>query len=92
MSMFKMENTGNHPWENSPMNAHAYDKELKYDRNTFLYKLIKHEGMVLTLYQDSLGIDTIGIGRNLEDRGITPEELEYMDIPNMAIVYTNGIS
>ena len=92
MSMFKMENTGGHPWEKSPMNAHAYDKEMKYDRNTFLYKLIEHEGMVLTVYEDSLGIETIGIGRNLQDRGITPEELEYMDIPNMAVVYTNGIN
>ena len=92
MSMFKMENTEGHPWEKSPMNAHTYSEEMKYDRNTFLYKLIEHEGMVLTVYEDSLGIETIGIGRNLKDRGITPEELEYMDIPNMAIVYTNGIS
>ena len=53
MSMFKMENTGNHPWEKSPMNAHAYGKEMKYDRNTFLYKLNEHEGMVLTVYEDS---------------------------------------
>ena len=86
--MFKMENTEGHPWEKSPMNAHTYSEEMKYDRNTFLYKLIEHEGMVLTVYEDSLGIETIGIGRNLKDRGITPAELEYMDIPNMAIVYT----
>ena len=44
------------------------------------------------MYEDSLGIATIGIGRNLEDRGITPEELEWMDIPNMAIVHTMGIT
>ena len=92
MSMFKMENTEGHPWEKSPMNAHTYSEEMMYDRNTFLYKLIEHECMVLTVYEDSLGIETIGIGRNLKDRGITPEELEYMDIPNMAIVYTNGIN
>ena len=36
--------------------------------------------------------DRIGIGRNLEDRGITPEELAWMDIPNMAIVHTMGIT
>jgi hypothetical protein len=34
----------------------------------------------LQVYQDTLGIDTIGIGRNLEDRGITDEELEDMGI------------
>ena len=65
---------------------------MKYNASHFLDKLIEHEGMVLTVYEDSLGIETIGIGRNLKDRGISPEELEYMDIPNMAIVYTNGIS
>jgi len=65
---------------------------MKYNVSHFLDKLIEHEGMVLTVYQDTLGIDTIGIGRNLKDRGISPEELAYMDIPNMAIVYTEGIS
>ena len=65
---------------------------MKYNASHFLDKLIEHEDMVLTVYEDSLGIETIGIGRNLKDRGISPEELEYMDIPNMAIVYTNGIS
>jgi lysozyme len=48
--------------------------------------------LVLTVYQDSLGIDTIGIGRNLEDRGISKEELDYMDIPSMAVVYEHGIT
>lgn len=86
MSMFKMENTGNgnHPWE--------IEESMKYDSEEFLDKLIEHEGMVLTVYEDSLGIETIGIGRNLKDRGITPEELQHLDIPNMAIVYTNGIT
>ena len=65
---------------------------MKYNASHFLDKLIEHEDMVLTVYEDSLGIETIGIGRNLKDRGISLEELEYMDIPNMAIVYTNGIS
>ena len=55
-------------------------------------KLIAHEGLRLQVYKDSLGIATIGIGRNLEDRGITPEELEWMDIPNIAIVHTMGIT
>ena len=65
---------------------------MKYNVSHFLDKLIEHEGMVLTVYQDTLGIDTIGIGRNLKDRGISSEELAYMDIPNMAIVYTEGIN
>ena len=65
---------------------------MKYSRANFIDKLIEHEGLVLTVYQDSLGIDTIGIGRNLEDRGISKEELDHMDIPSMAVVYEHGIT
>jgi len=65
---------------------------MKYSRHDFIKKLITHEGLRLEVYKDSLGIDTIGIGRNLEDRGITKEELNWMDIPNMAIVHTMGIT
>jgi len=65
---------------------------MKYNESHFLDKLIEHEGMVLTVYEDSLGIDTIGIGRNLKDRGISKEELDYMDIPYMAVVYEHGIT
>ena len=56
---------------------------MKYDRAHYIEKLIKHEGIVLNVYKDSLGIDTIGIGRNLEDRGITQEELDDLDIPSI---------
>ena len=65
---------------------------MKYDSEVFINKLIKHEGLRLQVYQDTLGIDTIGIGRNLEDRGITKEELDWMDIPSMDAVYEYGIS
>ena len=65
---------------------------MKYDYSKLLDKLIEHEGMVLTVYQDSLGIDTIGIGRNLEDRGISKEELDHMDIPNINVIYEHGIN
>ena len=65
---------------------------MKYRREDFIQKLIAHEGLRLQVYQDTLGIDTIGIGRNLEDRGITKEELDWMDIPSMAIVHTMGIT
>lgn len=65
---------------------------MKYNREDFVNKLIAHEGLRLQVYQDTLGIDTIGIGRNLEDRGITQEELDWMDIPNIKAVYEYGIS
>jgi lysozyme len=65
---------------------------MKYDRETFIKKLIDGEGLVLTVYQDTLGIDTIGIGRNLKDRGISKAELDHMDIPHMDVIYEHGIT
>tara|TARA_R110000787_G_C13207651_1_gene424781 strand:- start:15 stop:500 length:486 start_codon:yes stop_codon:yes gene_type:complete len=65
---------------------------MKYNASYFLDKLVEHEGLVLTVYKDTLGIDTIGIGRNLKDRGISKEELEYLDIPNMDVVYEHGLT
>ena len=50
------------------MNAHNVIPKMKYDINTFVNKVRVHEGLVLTVYKDTLGIDTIGIGRNLQDR------------------------
>lgn len=40
--------------------------------------LIKHEGLELKPYKDSLGIETIGVGRNLQDRGISKEEALFL--------------
>ena len=65
---------------------------MKYRREHFIEELIKHEGLKLQVYKDTLGIDTIGIGRNLEDRGITKEELEALDIPTIDHVYEYGIT
>lgn len=67
-------------------------RKMKYDRHEFIEKLIAHEGLRLEVYQDSLGIDTVGIGRNLEDRGITKDELDWMDYPSIDYVYSDGIS
>ena len=65
---------------------------MKYNRQDLIDKLVVSEGLRLQVYKDTLGIDTIGIGRNLEDRGITKEELEWMDIPNIDVVYEMGIT
>ena len=43
-----------------------------------LDQLVLHEGLELLPYKDSLGIDTIGIGRNLEHRGLSEEELAHL--------------
>ena len=65
---------------------------MKYRREHFIEELIKHEGLKLQVYKDTLGIDTIGIGRNLEDRGITKQELDELDIPSIDHVYEYGIT
>ena len=36
------------------------------------------EGVRLKPYRDSLGILSIGVGRNLEDRGLRPVEVDFM--------------
>ena len=44
-------------------------------------QLRRDEGEVLTVYKDSLGYDTIGVGRLVDKRkggGITPEESAYL--------------
>jgi len=65
---------------------------MKYRKENFIEKLISHEGLKLQVYKDTLGIDTIGIGRNLEDRGISKEELDWMDYPTIDHVYEYGIT
>lgn len=40
--------------------------------------LILHEGFRSKPYKDTVGKLTIGIGRNIEDRGITRAEAEFM--------------
>jgi len=40
--------------------------------------ITKHESMVLHPYTDSVGKLTIGVGRNIDDRGISRDEALYM--------------
>lgn len=41
-------------------------------------RIKKHEGLMLKPYRDTLGKLTIGIGRNLDDVGISEEEAYYL--------------
>jgi lysozyme len=41
-------------------------------------QLICHEGLLCKPYKCTAGKLTIGVGRNLEDRGITEQEAEYL--------------
>lgn len=48
------------------------------DREALRRQLIRHEGLRLTPYKDSVGLLTIGVGRNLQGRGITEAEAFYL--------------
>jgi lysozyme len=43
-----------------------------------LAMLVRHEGVRLFPYTDTVGKLTIGVGRNLTDKGITRDEAEYL--------------
>lgn len=46
--------------------------------NDLKQQLIKHEGLELMPYKCTAGKLTIGVGRNIEDRGITYDEAMYL--------------
>ena len=64
---------------------------MKYDRDELVKMIAIHEGIVLNVYQDHLGINTVGIGRNLQDRGITDGELSYIN-KTMDDIYDSGLT
>ena len=48
------------------------------DYSDFERQLVRHEGLRLKPYLDSVGKLTIGVGRNLDDNGITEPEAMYL--------------
>jgi lysozyme len=48
--------------------------------------LINDEGLKLKLYRDTVGKMTVGVGRNIEDRGISEDEALYMLGNDISIV------
>jgi lysozyme len=48
------------------------------NRSQLIEELKRDEGQVLSLYQCIAGKNTIGVGRNLDDRGITADEASYL--------------
>jgi len=51
---------------------------MKYDMASLENQLITHEGLELKPYQCTADKLTIGVGRNIEDRGITEDEARYL--------------
>lgn len=48
------------------------------ERQLLVDQLIDHEGLRLKVYTDTVGVPTIGVGRNLRDRGLSREEALYL--------------
>lgn len=48
------------------------------EREQLVTQLVRHEGVRLRPYTDTVGKLTIGVGRNLTDRGITQAEAFYL--------------
>lgn len=58
---------------------------MSYDENTLTQELMRDEGVRLKPYRCTAGKLTIGVGRNIEDNGITNDEAAYLlknDIKN----------
>lgn len=49
-----------------------------FDRQKLIQQLRRHEGERLKPYRCTAGKLTIGVGRNLDDRGITAQESAYL--------------
>ena len=61
------------------------------NKQKLVEQLEKHEGLRLNPYTDTVGKLTIGIGRNLEDKGITPDEARFM-LNNDIVYFANEVS
>lgn len=48
------------------------------DRTRLKDTLRRHEGVARTPYMDTEGKMTVGVGRNLTDRGLADDEIEYL--------------
>ena len=60
------------------MNLKDSNNGSKMNKEEIVKLLIKHEGMKLMPYHDSVGKLTIGVGRNLDDCGISSDEAEML--------------
>ena len=48
------------------------------DIDRLIAQLKVHEGVRDKVYLDTEGIETIGVGRNLKDKGLSEDEIDYL--------------
>lgn len=63
-----------------------------YSKKNNMAKLIemikRHEGVKKYVYEDSFGIKTIGVGRNLENMGLLSKEIDFLLMNDLERVIT----
>lgn len=64
---------------------------MKFDRAAMIAELVRDEGERLTVYRCTADKLTIGVGRNLDDVGISAQETQQLGITTRSCV-TNGIT
>lgn len=65
-------------WSHGGIGIDAYPGDVLMDLDKIEQQLIRDEGLRLKLYKDSLGIASIGVGRNLDHNGIRESEARLM--------------
>lgn len=58
------------------------------NRDALIQQLLSDEGLKLKPYRDSVGKLTIGVGRNLDDVGLTQDEAMYLLANDLRRVYS----
>lgn len=59
------------------------------NRDLLIEELKRDEGVELKAYQDTVGIWTIGIGRNLQDVGVSMAEAEFLLATDIDVAVRN---
>lgn len=62
-------------------------KEMEDTEKELKERIIRHEGLRLKPYRCTAGKLTIGVGRNIEDNGISKEEADFMLMNDIAQCY-----
>ena len=62
-----------------------------FDRARLIVELVRDEGEKLKVYRCTAGKRTIGVGRNLDDVGISPSEAKSLGISTASCI-ANGIT
>ena len=73
----------------------AMREDKHFDRDLIRSRLKDFEGVVLKAYECSQGYTSIGVGRNLDSRGITEDEAMYLlknDIESVVKILPCGLS